>query len=197
MNALKIGVTGGIGSGKTTVCKVFSSFGIPIYDSDINAKKIINSDQSVINIYKKYFGEDIYESGTLNTKKVAKIIFSDEKILREVEKYVHKAVRNDFNNWATKQNSKIVINEAAIMFESGSYKNMDKIITVSAPEEVRIERVMKRNSITKEEVIRRIKLQLDDAEKIKLSDFVIYADDEMLVVPQVLKILKKLEEYFA
>ncbi len=189
MDIIKVGITGGIGSGKTTVCNVFNSLGIPIYSSDDNAKRLINTDSTLMNVYKKYFGQDIYSSGVLNTKKVSEIIFSNRNVLNEIEKYVHKAVRLDFDKWTSNQNSRIIINEAAIMFESGGYKNMDKVITVVAPKELRLKRVMKRSNMSEDEVLRIMDIQWNDKQKIDKSDFVIYADDKNLVIPQVLDIL--------
>lgn len=193
-DVIKIGLTGGIGSGKTTISKIFELLGIPVYNSDSNAKRLINSNKDLINLYKKLFGADVYDGGELNTKKVAEIIFTNQNILTQVEKMVHKAVRDDFEKWAKNQKSKFVMNEAAIMFESGGDKNMDYIITVYAPKELRIARVINRDDVTKEQVLNRMSKQWEDQLKIEKSHFVIYADENKMVIPQALNIISEIHE---
>ncbi len=188
---LKIGLTGGIGSGKTTVAKIFELLGINVYYADIRAKKLLNSFELRPKIT-KIFG-DIYKNGLLDKKKLAEIVFNDKNKLQQLNKIVHPAVERDFELWCkNKIANHYIIKEAAILFESGSHKYLDKIIMVFAPEDVRINRVCKRDNTTREKVIARIKNQWSDEEKIKLSDFVIKNYGNNLVIPQVLAIDKAL-----
>jgi dephospho-CoA kinase len=185
---LKIGITGGIGSGKSIVCKIFSQLGIPVYEADAAAKQLMNTDQELISNLKKEFGEKIYNSkNELNKKALAEIVFNNPHALKKLNNLVHPAVRIDFDNWINKNNSApYVIEEAAILFESGANKHMDYIITVSAPEDLRFKRVMMRDNVSEEYVRNISKNQMDDKEKIKLSDFEIVNDDTQLLIPQVL-----------
>lgn len=187
-----IGITGGIGSGKSTVAKIFVSMGYPVYNSDVRAKKIINSNPEVVRELSNLFGNDIYENNQLNRKKLASIVFQNKEKLAELNAIVHPAVGQDFTNWKSNQNTEIVFKEAAIIFETGIYKSLDKIILVTAPVSTRINRVKKRDNSTKEEIENRIKNQWSDEKKIPLSDYVIDNSGEVLVIPQVLEILKKL-----
>lgn len=186
---LKVGITGGIGSGKTTVCKIFETLGIPVYYADDRAKKIMVSNADVIHQVKSLFGEESYENGQLNRKLIAEKAFNNKILLQQLNAIVHPAVFQDSFNWfQSHQDKHYVLYEAAIMFESGSYKLMDKTITVFAPIEDRIERTMKRDNITKEEVLERIDKQLAEEEKIKRADFVIYNDHSQPLIEQVLTI---------
>ncbi len=193
----KIGITGGIGSGKTTVCNIFRILGIPVFDSDLEARNIINSDLKVKNELMACFGRDIYSENGLHREKMAAIIFNNKAALKKMNSIVHPAVRSYFSEWCIKNNNKpYVLQEAAILFESGGYKQMDKIITIYAPVEERIKRVVERSNTSFDEVSRRIKNQLSDEEKIKKSDFVINNYSSNLVIPQVLNIHKQLLELF-
>ncbi len=192
---IKVGLTGGIGSGKTTVAKIFEVLGIPVYYSDIQAKKILFKPETIEKI-RHTFGEKVFEKGKLSKKLLAKIVFNDKEKLQKLNSIIHPAVKTDFKNWLEKQNAPYVVKEAAILFESGAYKDMDFIITVFAPVEERIKRVMKRDNISREEVIRRIENQWTDEKKIKLSDFVIKNYNSFLVIPQVLEIHNKLRSAF-
>jgi len=183
-----IGLTGGIGSGKTTVSRVFATLNIPIYNSDIEAKKLINSSSKIKEKLIFEFGEEVYLQNSLNKKFLANIIFNNKQKLEFVNSVVHPVVINHFHKWVSLQISSYVIKENAILFESGMHKNVDLIITVTAPEETRIKRVQKRDNTTYEEVKSRIKNQISDKEKIEKSDFKIYNDDDQLVLPQILKI---------
>ena len=146
-----VGLTGGIGSGKTTVAKLFSNLGVPIYNSDIEAKKIMISNQSVIADIKELLGNEAYKGNLLNKGFISNKIFNNKKLLEELNKIVHPAVRLHFSEWVKSCNSLYVIKEAAILFESGAYKECDAIITVTAPLEERINRVMYRDKISEEE----------------------------------------------
>jgi dephospho-CoA kinase len=186
------GITGGIGSGKTTVCKVFEMLGVPVYYADNEAKNLL-SEPSVQSAITNIFGEDILSGGKVDRKKMAAIVFSDKAKLETLNSIVHPAVIKHFEQWCKKhQSAAYVIKEAAILFESGTYKNVHKIISVTAPVDIKIKRVMKRDGSTEEEVRQKINNQMSDEEKIKRSDFVILNDEEHLIIPEVLKIHKAL-----
>ena len=191
----KIGLTGGIGSGKSTVAKIFETLKIPVYYSDYWAKELINSNSVIIEALTQKYGNDIYLNGKINKEKFASIIFSDKKELEFVNSIVHPEVKKHFDAWCNEQSQHqagYIIKEAAILFESGAYKQVDKIITVSANIPVRVSRVVQRDKIPEELVYKKIKNQMTDEEKIKRSDFVIYNNPEDLLIPQVLKIHKVL-----
>lgn len=191
---LKIGITGGIGSGKTTVCQIFATLGIPIYYADDRAKALMISDNDLIHQIKNIFGEDAYdENGELNRKLISEKAFNDKTLLQQLNALVHPAVFQDTLNWyQTHHDKSYTLYEAAIMFESGSYKLLDKTITVFAPEEDRILRTMKRDNISREEVQLRIDKQMAEEEKIKMADYVIYNDHSQPLIEQVLAIHKEL-----
>jgi dephospho-CoA kinase len=189
---IKVGVTGGIGSGKTLVCEIFSHLGVPVFNADTEAKELYNTDKEVIEQIRQLFGHDIYHKGKLRKDILAKIIFNDSKALNKVNAIVHPKVREYFLDWAEKQISKYVIEEAAILFESNAYLDLDYIINVHARQESRIDRVMKRDNISKEQVISRIKNQLCDEKRMKLADFTIFNDDDHMLLPQVVDIHQKI-----
>ena len=188
-----IGLTGGIGSGKTTVANYFKSFGIPIYIADDEARKIMKS-ADIIEAIKNSFGDAIFENEILNRDKLAKIVFNNPKKLEKLNNIVHPAVKNHFEQWLMQnQSAPYVIYEAAILFESGRYKDCDLIVTVVAPMESRIERVIKRDNSTRELVLKRINAQWTDEERILKSDFIIEnisIETTKLEVDLILKILK-------
>ena len=188
-----IGLTGGIGSGKTTVANYFKSFGIPIYIADDEARKIMKS-ADIIEAIKNSFGDAIFENEILNRDKLAKIVFNNPKKLEKLNNIVHPAVKNHFEQWLMQnQSAPYVIYEAAILFESGRYKDCDLIVTVVAPMESRIERVIKRDNSTRELVLKRINAQWTDEERILKSDFIIEnisIETTKLEVDRILKILK-------
>ncbi len=186
---LKIGITGGIGSGKSTICKVFETLNIPIYYADIAAAVITNKNNEVKSQLIAKFGDEIYSYGMLDRKKLARLIFNNSEALAFVNSVIHPAVKKDYENWLEINKSALyTLKEAAILFESGANTQVDKIISVYAPQEIKIQRVMKREQITYEEVLRRISSQMPDEEKMRQSHFVIYNDETQLVIPQVLKI---------
>jgi len=191
-----VGLTGGIGSGKTTVSEVFKNLGISVYNSDFEAKKIMNTDEDLINKLKMIFGFDIYNSDNqLNRKKLADLIFNNKNKLNTVNRIVHPAVKKHFQNWINKQNSPYIIKETAILFESGIYKEVDKIITVVSPLNTRINRIKKRDNLSEKEIKERINNQTDDEYKIKNSDFIITNNNISLILPQILSIHKKLLKF--
>jgi dephospho-CoA kinase len=190
----KIGITGGIGSGKTIVARVFEQLGIPVYHADYWAKEIMNTEPLVIERLKDLFGKDIYNSdGKADRKRIAELVFADKNKLNELNSVIHPAVWLHGENWLKQHEDKpYILKEAAILFESGGNKGVDKVIMVSAPKDIRMERVMKRDNFTREEVEVRMANQWPDEKKIILSDFVIVNDGKQLVIPQVLEIHSKL-----
>jgi len=187
-----IGLTGGIGSGKTTIAQFFSDFGIPVYIADEEARKITESPEILAKI-KAVFGSDIFENDTLSRQKLAAIVFSEPEKLKQLNAIIHPAVKKHFDLWVKSHaNERFVIKEAAILFESGSYLDCDIIITVTAPLEIRIERVMKRDKTTRENIINRINNQWADKKRISKSDYVIDNSDLTSAKKQVSDLLKKL-----
>ncbi|PWD97699.1 dephospho-CoA kinase [Marinilabilia rubra] len=188
----KIGVTGGIGSGKSTVCRIFETMKIPVYYADLRARRLIEKDERIIQGYKKLFGDEAYDAGILDRNFVAGKVFADPSLLRRVNELVHPVVREDFKAWIAIQEADYVIQEAAVLLESGGYKTLDKVILVSAPKELRLSRVIQRDRIDKERVKERMKNQWTDEQRRLLCDYEVIADDEHLIVPQVLNIHNEL-----
>jgi dephospho-CoA kinase len=185
-----IGLTGGIGSGKTTIANYFATMGVPVYIADDAAKKVMQS-KSITEQIKTTFGDSLFENEILNRAKLAEIVFNNADKLAALNSIVHPAVKNDFELWLfDNKNSEYVIYEAAILFESGRYKECDVIITVTAPEEIRIERVIKRDNTTREQVLSRMKMQWNDEKRISLSNFVINNSNLKIAKEEVVKILK-------
>jgi len=190
---LKIGITGGIGSGKTTACKLFELLGIPVYYSDDASKELLRSNAAVKARVLDVFGNSLLDQqGAVDRKTLAAIVFNDKTELDKLNAIMHPAVALDFEHWIKKQTAPYVLKEAAILFESGAYQKVDSVITVAAPLELKIQRIIKRDGLPKEDVLVRIQNQLSDDEKIKRSEFVIYNDDQQLLIPQVLKIHSQL-----
>jgi len=190
---IKVGITGGIGSGKSTVCKVFRIMGVPVFEADIIAKQLMNNDPTLRKQLIHLFGASVYQSDqTIDRKYLAGIVFSNPSLLSKLNEAVHPAVRKSFDEWYLNQQSAYVLHEAAILFESGFYKMMDKTITVATDETERIDRVVKRDHITVEMVRQRIKNQWNDEQRIKLADFVIGNNDNELIIPQIIEIDKKI-----
>ena len=187
-----IGLTGGIGSGKTTIAKLFKAEGSPVYIADEEAKKIMQLPETIHEI-ETVFGRKIIENQKINKKKLSEIVFNNPEKLKELNAIIHPLVKKHFDDWVKNQKSLFVIKEAAILFESGSYAYCDKIITVTASEETRIKRVMKRDNCTKEAVLERINNQWSDAQKISKSDYVIVNNDLIEAKNQFKAILKKLK----
>lgn len=191
---IKVGITGGIGSGKSTVAKIFSILGIPIYSADERAKWLMIEDSVLKEKIISAFGKESYsESGQLNRTFLAKTVFSDPEKVKQINRLVHPAVRDDFNSWVNAQSSPYVLKEAALIFESGGQNLLDYVINISAPLRIRVSRVMMRDPDRSEGQINKIiDQQLPDEEKNELSDFVIKNVDNKLLIPQVLKIHEKL-----
>ncbi len=189
MSPLQIGITGGIGSGKSTVCRVFRALGVPVYDADSRAKVVMTSDVILIESIKKEFGSlSFREDGSLNSAYLAETVFSDAVRLERLNRLVHPAVARDYENWfRTQQGKPYVIKEAALLFESGSYRRLDLTGLVLAPESVRLRRVMHRDPLRTEKQIKDIMArQLPQDKAMDLADFIIVNDDIQPVLPQVL-----------
>lgn len=185
---IKLGVTGGIGSGKTSVCRVFKVFGIPVFSSDQIAKEIMENERGIISRINSIAGKDLYKTGSLDRNELATLIFNDNSLLNKVNSLVHPAVFERFRAWEMEQTAPYVIMEAAILFESGASKLVDRIATVVAPKEERVGRVIGRNSLTREQVLDRMRNQLDDNARIKQSDYVIHNSENDMIIPVILKI---------
>jgi dephospho-CoA kinase len=191
---IKVGITGGIGSGKSTICNVFKILGSPVFEADTVAKEILSKNDSVKKEIIHLFGKDIYSpEGVVNRKKLAEIIFNDDIQLRKVNNIIHPAVQNEFNNWLKNQVTSYIIHEAAILFESEFYKMMDFTILISAPESERINRVIKRDGITEKQVRERMLRQWNEEKKQKLADVVLYNNNKNLIIPEIIKIDKNLK----
>ncbi|HTH82203.1 MAG TPA: dephospho-CoA kinase [Mucilaginibacter sp.] len=187
---LKIGITGNIGSGKTTVSKMFEVLGIPVFYADTAAKDIMTTDAELIAGIKATFGNASYfDDGSLNRKHIANIVFNDDKELAKLNALTHPAVFRAFDAWVPAiKNAPYVIKEAALLFESTSYKMCDYSLLVTAPLDVRIERVIKRDHITRAEVEAREAKQFPESKKRELADYIIENDETQLLIPQVLKL---------
>lgn len=187
-----VGLTGGIGSGKSTVARIFIEIGVPVYFAD-DAGKLVMTDQDVIRKIRNAFGDSVITDNSIDRKKLAQIVFNSPEQLQILNQIVHPAVANHFVNWLNQhQLEPIIIKEAAILFESGTHVNCDSVITVIASEAIRIKRVMERDSVTEEEVKARIRNQWTDEQRINESDFIIYNNGNEDLKNQVLEIYNKL-----
>lgn len=185
---IKLGVTGGIGSGKTSVCRVFSVLGIPLFSADQEARLIMENDKSIMLRINSIAGKDLYPGGSLDRMQLADIIFNNKILLEKVNTLVHPVVFDHYLKWERKQTTPYTIMEAAILFESGASELVDRKLTVVAPVEERINRIIERNQMTREQIQERIRNQWNDEARIKLSDYVIYNSDDEMIIPSVLKI---------
>ena len=187
---LKIGITGGIGSGKTTVCRIFELLGIPVFYADVAAKEVMHTDEELMNGIVDAFGVKAFsDEGILNRKYIADLVFNDKKALEMLNALVHPAVFRAFDTWLLKHKDQpYVLKEAALLFESGSYKMCTHSILVKAPEELKIKRVVQRDNITETEVRLRMARQFSDEEKEKMADYIILNDEKQLLIPQVLQL---------
>lgn len=190
---IKVGITGGIGSGKSTACKVFRTLGIPVFEADNVARQLMNSDTKIRIQLIKLFGTSVYlPDQSLNRKLLASIVFNNPSLLAQLNEIVHPVVKYAFDEWCKNQESPYILHEAAILFESGFYKMMDKTITVVTDEEERIQRVTKRDGTTFEMVKQRIQNQWTDRQRMNLADFVINNNENELMIPQIIDIDKKI-----
>jgi dephospho-CoA kinase len=183
---LQLGLTGGIGSGKSTVAKLFEALGIPVYDADQGAKRLMEENPEVRLAIQQLLGQNAYlEDGHLNRPWIAEQVFQEPKKLKELEAIVHPAVHRDANAWHHQQDAPYTLREAALLYESGGAKLVDAVIVVTAPEEVRVQRVMERDGVTREQVLARMRNQWPQQEKDELADFLIINDGSHLLIPQV------------
>ena len=189
---IKIGLTGGIGVGKTFIADIFLKLRVPVFNADIEAKKCMQSNVGLIKRIKEAFGDDVYLGEVLQKEKLASIIFNDSNKLQLINELVHPVVKHDFENWCVNQKSEIVIKEAAIFFESSSHVGLDKVICVSADETTRVTRVQQRDNTTVDQIKSIINKQMHQDEKEELSDFVIVNDGKQLILTQVLEILSQI-----
>ena len=189
---IRVGLTGGIGSGKTTVAKLFKELGIPVYNSDKEAKKLMRSSAKVRKAVTELLGEEAYTKKKINRKYIATKVFGDPELLQALNAIVHPAVKKHFNRWENRQKAPYVIQEAAILFENGSYKHYDKMILVQAPEKIRIARIMKRDGSSEEEILARMKNQWSDTDKREFTHYVIDNTDLEKTKNKVTKIHREL-----
>jgi len=188
-----VGITGGIGSGKTLVCKVFSCFGVPVYHSDRRARLLTENNPVILKAISEVFGPEIISSGKLDRDALAEIVFRDKIALEKLNAIVHPVVRKDVETWINRMSGEdYIIQEAAILFETGAYRKMDAVISVSAPLEVRISRVMARDLISRQQVLERMHSQLEQAEIDEKADLVIHNDGERMLIPQIAEIHGKI-----
>ena len=190
---LKIGLTGSIGSGKTTIARIFESLNVKVYYADIEAKKFLK-DKNVKDNIRAIFGSSIFNDQLeIDRKALSNIVFNDDESLKKLSNIIHPLVENDFREWTLALSSeKYIIHESAIIFESGLQNNFDEIITVTAPPELRLARIIERDKVENEDFFKRDRNQWDDDTKVKMADYVIYNDSHHMLIPQVLKIHRKM-----
>ena len=186
--ARRLGVTGGIGSGKTTVCRIFRVLGVPVFVADAAARDVMNNDPGIRDRINSIAGEDLYSGGELDRMELARLIFNRPEMLKSVNAAVHPVVLQIFSKWADESDAPYIIMEAAVLFESKADTFVDRVVSISAPVEERIARVMGRNELSREQVIERIKNQLEDDEREEQSYYVINNADNEMIIPEILKI---------
>ncbi len=185
---IKVGITGNIGSGKSTVCRIFKTLGIPVFFADIEAR-MLYFDTDVIKKVKDAFGEVVFKQGEVDTKALAKIVFSDKEALKKINGIIHPAVMKRYEEWLLQhKDAPYTLHEAAVLFENGLQDIFDKIICITAPEQVRLSRVVKRDGVPPEDVLKRMENQWDDGKKAAMSDYVIVNDGKRFLIPQIMKI---------
>jgi dephospho-CoA kinase len=189
----KLGLTGGIGVGKTYVAEIFQQMGVPVFNADVEAKNCMAEDKGLMQNVKTSFGKNIYDNGVLQKEELAKIVFNNSERLAELNALVHPLVKQKFEDWCTEQTAELVIKEAAILFESDAHLGLDAVICVSATEKVRIERVQNRDGSSVAEIKSRMDKQMSQSKKEELADFVIVNDGKQLLLPQLIKVLKEME----
>ena len=189
---LKIGITGGIGSGKSYVCQILEKMGYAIFYSDLEAKKLMIQNKELIQKIKNIIGEHAYLNNELNKPIIRNFLFQNEVNKEKLNALIHPFVYQEFEKWTNTIQKEIVFNESALLFETDSYKRFNKTILVTAPEEIRIQRLIKRDSINTEEIKKRFDAQLNDLIKRKKADFIIENDDKKLIIPQINKMLEQI-----
>ena len=188
----RIGLTGGIGSGKSFIAQIIEHMGYPVYYSDTRSKELTKSNPTIKMGLISLFGEQVYEENQLNSELIASKIFNDDELRTKVNELIHPMVRKDFENWTLNQKSALVFNEAALLFETGAFKNFDATILVCAPLELKIKRVTKRENCSREDVLERMSKQWSDEEKLKLVDHSIFNDNQTPVLVQLEEVINKL-----
>ena len=189
---LKVGLTGGIGSGKSTVAQLFEVLGIPVYYADVEAKKLMSENKELRQAIIESFGKDAYTNEVLNRKYISSIVFSDPLKLELLNSIVHPATKKDGERWMSRQKTAYAIHEAALIFEAYVSDRLDYVIGVSSPQELRIKRAMERDQVTRKEIVTRMTKQLDEEIKMSKCDFVVINDEQQLLIPQVLELHEKL-----
>ena len=194
---LKVGITGGIGSGKSTITSLFHDLGVPIYNSDERAKWLLSNDVDLMDQIKILFGQESYSNNKLNRAHIANIVFQDNDMLKQLNAIVHPLVKIDFENWLLLQKKEpLVIKEAAILIESGAYKELDVLIVVLADKKTRIKRVINRDNVSKEDVEKRMETQISDSERLKFANFSVDNNtDQINLKMQVGELYKQLLSY--
>ena len=193
---IQLANTGNMGSGKTTICEILISQGIPVYFSDNRAKELMNQDKFLVKHIQKLFGKESYRSGLLNRKWISEIVFKDSKALNELNNLVHPAVHQDYLKWVNQQSKDIVAYESAIVFEHGSEGKFDEVILVSCPERLRLDRVRERDGFTEEEIQLRTRFQWPDEKKRKVSDYIIENINFLQAEQQVKTVLSLIRKKF-
>jgi dephospho-CoA kinase len=191
---LKLGITGGIGSGKTTACLLFELWGIPVYYADVRAKELMTEDPVLRKGLIRTFGQQVFNpNNSLNRPYLSSLVFGNENLLQQLNALVHPAVERDYSRWHAKQkNTLYTLKEAALLFESGSYRQLDAVITVTAPREVRIKRTIARDNTTREAVLNRMQHQLSEEERIHRAQFILRNNEEQSIIEQVERLHQKL-----
>ena len=189
---VRVGLTGGIGSGKSTVAQIFEVLGIPVYYADISAKRLMNEDAQLRSAITNIFGEQAYANNILDRKYISSIVFSDPAKLQQLNALVHPATKKDGETWMQRQTSSYAIHEAALIFEAKVSDRLDLVIGVSSPIELRIKRAMERDKVSREEVLKRMDQQIDEELKMRKCDFILINDEQQLLIPQALELHEKL-----
>ena len=184
----RIGLTGNIGSGKTTVASCFEILGIAVFNADKQAKLLMTEDINLKQSLITEFGKEVFHNNELNLKYLSNLAFNDDIVLKRLNALVHPIVQDAFEKWSVQQSGAYVIKEAAILFESNTYQSLDEIICISCPEEIRLKRILKRDDLSEKEVRQRMSHQWAEEKKISLSDYTITNDNISLVIPQILSI---------
>jgi dephospho-CoA kinase len=190
----RVGITGGIGSGKSLVCSILELFGVPVYYADLEARRLMNEDVELRSALKAEFGDGIYKGGELDRQKMGSRVFGEPRLLEKINQMVHPVVRKDFDNWCKAcENVPYVVEEAAILFESGAAKQMNMSVLVYAPIALRISRVVDRDGLSSDEVKKRMSYQLDEEEKKRRADSIIINDETSLLLPQIVSLHEEIK----
>lgn len=188
-----VGITGGIGSGKSTVARLIRAMGYPVYDADARARHLQETDSELIEAIISLLGDEVRDGSGLNRPAIARKVFGNAGLLAKLNAMVHPRVQNDFENWLKEQKSEICFKESALLVETGSWKHCDALLVVTAPADLRVQRVVQRDGTNEQAVRQRMEQQLPEAEKVKHANFVVVNDDQQLLVPQVEGIINQLE----